>query len=423
MEVKKIEHKKLKLIPTILKDERELSAHTKEVRRKEPSGVYVITNLVNGKFYIGSSVGINTRWWNHLVDLRNGTHENPHLQNSFNKYGEENFAFSIIEEVEFDEEDKVASVRLVRELEQIYLDYYQPFDGKIGYNLSRIANGGKKQHTIEDIINGKSSFNIQQFNQAIDMLCNTTDSFGKISEKTGIKKSTIKRFYYKVIMPDLMKSFTFLPRTKNKKLEKIASNPDALKEFKELIVTKSRQKELRRKYDCDISILRNWCKKLNINTEVELESRYIKQEEVCQYTLLGEIVKTFPDVYCAAIELNINAEAIKGACKGVQKTAEGYYWSYGRKNFPKPTYLDLCLGQYFDLDKRLSPIVMYDVNHIPVAFYSKIKDIEKDGFLEGEIYKNCAGQIECYKGYYFRYAKDVPEKDLKYLYKKLYKAF
>ena len=66
---------------------------------------------------------------------------------------------------------------------------------------------------------------------------------------------------------------------------------------------------------------------------------------------------------------------------------------------------------------------MYDVNHIPVAFYSKIKDIEKDGFLEGEIYKNCAGQIECYKGYYFRYAKDVPEKDLKYLYKKLCKAF
>lgn len=79
MEVKKIEHKELKLIPTILKDKRELSAHTKEVRRKEPSGVYVITNLVNGKFYIGSSVGINTRWWNHLVDLRNGTHENPHL--------------------------------------------------------------------------------------------------------------------------------------------------------------------------------------------------------------------------------------------------------------------------------------------------------------------------------------------------------
>lgn len=78
-----------------------------------------------------------------------------------------------------------------------------------------------------------------------------------------------------------MKSFTFLPRTKNKKLEKIASNPDALKEFKELIVTKSRQKELRRKYDCDISTLRNWCKKLNINIEVELESRYIKQEEVC----------------------------------------------------------------------------------------------------------------------------------------------
>lgn len=62
--------------------------------------------------------------------------------------------------MKFDEEDKIASIRLVRELEQIYLDCYQPFDGKIGYNLNRIANGGKKQHTIEDIINGKSSFDI-----------------------------------------------------------------------------------------------------------------------------------------------------------------------------------------------------------------------------------------------------------------------
>lgn len=63
------------------------------MRRKEPAGVYAIINLVNGKFYIGSSIGMNTRWWNHLIDLRNGTHENAHLQNSFNKYGEENFIF------------------------------------------------------------------------------------------------------------------------------------------------------------------------------------------------------------------------------------------------------------------------------------------------------------------------------------------
>jgi group I intron endonuclease len=64
------------------------------------AGVYQIKNLVNGLIYIGSSVNIYGRWWSHKSMLRRRIHKNPYLQNSWNKYGEENFEFKILEIVE-----------------------------------------------------------------------------------------------------------------------------------------------------------------------------------------------------------------------------------------------------------------------------------------------------------------------------------
>ena len=61
-------------------------------------GIYMITNKVSNKKYIGSSRNIEQRKRTHLHKLRHGKHENAHLQNAFNKYGEENFEFSILEE-------------------------------------------------------------------------------------------------------------------------------------------------------------------------------------------------------------------------------------------------------------------------------------------------------------------------------------
>ena len=57
------------------------------------SGIYKITNKVNGKFYIGSSVDLKDRWRRHRSHLKNGSHVNTHLQRSYNKYGKEAFIF------------------------------------------------------------------------------------------------------------------------------------------------------------------------------------------------------------------------------------------------------------------------------------------------------------------------------------------
>ena len=62
---------------------------------KNISGIYKITNNVNGKFYIGSSQNISRRWYDHKRELRIQKHHNKYLQRAWNKYGEENFSFEI----------------------------------------------------------------------------------------------------------------------------------------------------------------------------------------------------------------------------------------------------------------------------------------------------------------------------------------
>ena len=60
-------------------------------------GVYKITNIINNKFYIGSSKNIEKRLKNHFNNLKNNTHCNKHLQNAYNKYGKDAFISEILE--------------------------------------------------------------------------------------------------------------------------------------------------------------------------------------------------------------------------------------------------------------------------------------------------------------------------------------
>lgn len=57
------------------------------------SGVYLIKNIKNDKYYVGSSYKIRNRINWHRSSLIRGSHPNNKLQNSFNKYGLDAFEF------------------------------------------------------------------------------------------------------------------------------------------------------------------------------------------------------------------------------------------------------------------------------------------------------------------------------------------
>jgi group I intron endonuclease len=59
--------------------------------------IYRIRNVVNQKFYVGSTTGIRERFRTHRKRLRNNRHHCQHLQAAWNKYGEDCFKFEVLE--------------------------------------------------------------------------------------------------------------------------------------------------------------------------------------------------------------------------------------------------------------------------------------------------------------------------------------
>lgn len=88
--------------------------------------------------YIGQSINLNKRKGRHFSNLRNNTHSNDYLQRSFNKYGEENFTFDIIEYCNIDELDSK---------EIYYIKEYDSMDINKGYNLE---SGGNATKTVAE---------------------------------------------------------------------------------------------------------------------------------------------------------------------------------------------------------------------------------------------------------------------------------
>lgn len=98
-------------------------------------GIYKITNQINGKFYIGSSVNLYNRNRSHYSKLFTNKHPNSKLQNSANKYGLKNFTFEIITECNVEE---------LLILEGRYIESLKP-----EYNIDKIDLNGKRTCDIQ----------------------------------------------------------------------------------------------------------------------------------------------------------------------------------------------------------------------------------------------------------------------------------
>jgi len=93
--------------------------------------IYQIRNINNGKVYIGSTMDYLGRQRRHLCRLNNNNHHSIILQRSWNKHGGDNFIFEILEVIY----DK----NVLLEREQYYLDIYDSYNPKNGYNICKVA--------------------------------------------------------------------------------------------------------------------------------------------------------------------------------------------------------------------------------------------------------------------------------------------
>lgn len=119
-------------------------------------GVYAIKNRTNNKMYIGQSVNVRKRKSYHLWMLRENNHFNPKLQNAFNKYGESNFEFTILETCKREElnNKEIQYIKQYNTVEEGY-NICEGGEGSLGRTLSEEtkqkisnANIGRKQDEV-----------------------------------------------------------------------------------------------------------------------------------------------------------------------------------------------------------------------------------------------------------------------------------
>ena len=98
------------------------------------SGVYIITNTINNKYYIGSSKDLRKRLRDHKNSLIKNKHENERLQHSVDKYGIESFTFEVLE---------LHDTQFMVSFEQYWMNLLKSADRKFGFNIRPVAQGGK----------------------------------------------------------------------------------------------------------------------------------------------------------------------------------------------------------------------------------------------------------------------------------------
>lgn len=134
------------------------------------TGIYVITNKINGKKYVGQSKDIFERWRQHEQNFRLKLY-NYVIYQAFEKYGFENFEFSILEETKIEDLDE-------REKYWIKTLHTYVKDPKCqGYNMTL---GGE----------GNSSINIEE----VWKLWDNGLSVSEIAEELGHDRSAIRKY-------------------------------------------------------------------------------------------------------------------------------------------------------------------------------------------------------------------------------------
>jgi hypothetical protein len=107
-----------------------------------PMGVFQIRNTNNDKIFLVSGQNLPGLMNRHRFQLQHGGHPNKQLQEDWQRLGENNFAFEIVEEIIPPTEPHFDVKRELEGMEDLWLAELKPF-GEQGYNQPKLSREEK----------------------------------------------------------------------------------------------------------------------------------------------------------------------------------------------------------------------------------------------------------------------------------------
>lgn len=319
-------------------------------------GIYKITNLINGKCYIGKSENIEKRWKGHQSTLTNPNDKGycyP-LYRAMRKYKQENFSWEVLEQCSKEE---------LNTKEKYWISFYDSFHN--GYNQTK---GG-------DSLSPKMAgpkLTENQVKEIKEKLLTQHYTLQKLSEEYKVHKDTIRDInngwtwveeglryplYISYSHPLYQKKKNYCidcgKEISNQAIRCVDCYKKTTKSFlmpnKEelqqmLIESKGNFTEIGKKYGITDNTVRKWCKKYDMPFHskdykpiIEKPKRTTPEKcKVNQYDLNNNFIQSFESYASAArwledngyVNGNLNGvrSKIGEVCKGKRKTAYKFIW-------------------------------------------------------------------------------------------------
>ena len=144
-------------------------------------GVYKISNIVSGRYYIGYSTNITKRFKSHCYKLKQNIHDNIFLQRAYNLDGEDKLKYDIIHICDTMDEAKEIELKYLIDLSIRDKLYNLNFNNSGG---DLLTNHPDKEKIRERIIH---SFKETLSNMTVE---ERSQKYGKLGEKNGMYGKT-----------------------------------------------------------------------------------------------------------------------------------------------------------------------------------------------------------------------------------------
>lgn len=302
-------------------------------------GIYKITNILNGKSYIGRSANIKKRWENHRCC--NGDKNLP-LYIDIKKYGKENFKFEILEECQKD---------YLIEKELYYINKFNTV--KKGYNPTDITDNAffhkDIQERIKETWKSKYSNNddyLEKLGQRTKELWENKEYREKVTQAIRKQKASVpkkekmpkspkpKKIVIKRIIPQTI-PMKIQSNTKEWKDNKSREIKEAWARgvYGEELIKKLREgnDKFHERFKTDSEYRESVIQKMKDNKPNSISIDMLNKET-------GEKIMDFPKIMDGAKWIRENTTYAKAdyatinkVCKGNAKTAYGYKWRYSKE--------------------------------------------------------------------------------------------